>query len=167
MENNTDNIITESKRLETDALYSFKGHFNASVFWDKVHLWLGCIIAVTSAVAGSIIFSDAQPKWDIFAALMAFGSGILAAISTFLEPQTKANAFRKAGADYKHLRDQARVLHKIKSSSCIEIDHLITELEALQTESHQLSIDSPAIPKWAYLAARKGIKDGEADYVPE
>ena len=167
MENNIDNIITESKRLEHDALYSFKGHFNAAVFWDKVHLWLGCIIAVTSATAGSIIFSDAQQGWDIFAGLMALGSGILAAISTFLEPQAKANAFRKAGADYKHLRDQARVFHKIKSSLGIEIDQLIIELETLQTESHQLSSDSPAIPKWAYQAARKGIKDREADYDSE
>ena len=167
MDKNIDNIITESKRLEYDALYSFKGHFNAAVFWDKVHLWLGCTIAITSVFAGSIIFSDAQPNWDIFAAIMALGSGILAAVSTFLEPQTKANAFRKAGADYKHLRDQARVLYGIKSGSGIDVGCLITELESLQTHSHQLSKDSPAIPKWAYLAAREGIKDGEATYDSE
>jgi hypothetical protein len=164
MKKNIDNIIVESKRLEQDALYSFKGHFNAAVFWDKVHLWLGCFIATISVIAGSIIFSEANPEWDIYAGLMALGSGILAAISTFLEPQSKANTFRKAGADYKHLRDQARVLHKIKSSSVNEIDQIIKELEALQAQSHQLSIDSPAIPKLAYLKARKGIKGGEANY---
>jgi hypothetical protein len=164
MPDNIDNIVNEAKRIEQDALFSFKGHFNAAARWDKVYLWVGCVIAGTSAIAGVIVFSDTERGWDIFAAFMALGSGILAALSTFLEPQKKANIFRKAGADYKYLRDRARVLHEIKAKSDITTEELVTEIEALQQESHQLSNDTPVIPKWAYLAARAGIESGEADY---
>lgn len=164
MADNIDNIINEAKRIEKDALFSFKGHFGAAAHWDKVYLWVGCIIAGASAIAGSIVFSDTERFWALFAAYMALGSGILAAVSTFLEPQKKANAFRKAGADYKYLRDRARVLYEIKAKSDITNEELLTELEALQQELHQLSNDTPAIPRWAYLAARAGIESGEADY---
>ncbi len=159
-----DNIVNEAKRIEQDALFSFKGHFNAAACWDKVYLWVGCIIAGTSVIAGSIVFSGTERIWNLIAACMALGSGILAAVSTFLEPQKKANAFRKAGADYKYLRDRARVLYEVKTKSDIPAEKLVTDLEVLQQESHRLSSDAPVIPKWAYLAACASIKSGEADY---
>ncbi|MBT4859451.1 MAG: SLATT domain-containing protein [Gammaproteobacteria bacterium] len=159
-----DNIINEAKRIEEDALYSFKGHFNAAARWDKVYLWVGCIIAGSSVIAGSIVFSETIRFWDLIAASMALGSGILAAILTFLEPQKKANSFRKAGADYKYLRDRARVLYDVKAKSDVSTEELISKLEVLQKDSHKLSGDSPVIPKWAYHASRKGIKGGEASY---
>jgi len=159
-----ENIVNEAKRIEQDALISFKSHFNAAARWDKVYLWIGCTIAGTSVIAGSIVFSETVRFWDLIAACMALGSGILAAISTFLEPQKKASAFRKAGADYKYLRDRARVLYEVKEKSDINTEKLVTELELLQQKSHQLSSNTPVIPKWAHLAACAGIESGEADY---
>jgi len=159
-----DNIVNEAKRIETDALFSFKGCFNAAASWDKIYLRLGCFVAVTSVIAGSIVLSDILNEGDIIAAFMALGSGMLAAVSTFLEPQKKANIFRKSGADYKYLRDRARTLYEVKAKTDITIENLIIDLEALQQVSYQLSKDSPVIPNWAFRTARKGIDSGEADY---
>ena len=159
-----DNIVKEAVKIENDAVYSFKGHFNAASRWQFYHLAIGCIVAVTSVVAGSIVFSGKVPDWEFVAGCLALGSGILAAIQTFLEPQKKANDFQNAGADYKFLRDKACTLHDVKSKSVSNDAELLAELETLQEEAYKLSRSSPVIPKWAYKKAKRGIEAGEADY---
>ncbi len=38
-------VISECHRIEEDALYSSKSHYNVSDRWDKLNLWFRCTIS--------------------------------------------------------------------------------------------------------------------------
>ncbi len=46
-------IIEEAKRIEHDALYSAKGHYEAAERWTRFHLTIGIPTAILSAIAGA------------------------------------------------------------------------------------------------------------------
>ncbi len=48
----------ESQRIEEDALYSAKGHFEAARTWSRIHLWIGLPTAILAAVSGVSAFKD-------------------------------------------------------------------------------------------------------------
>jgi len=157
-------IIEETKRLEQDALHSFKGHFNAADLWGKIHLLLGSITAVASTIAGASIFSKAGGNWIYLTGTLGLLAGVLAAILTFVDPNKKANIHRNAGADYKHMRDKSRIFYEIKCQSDSNDTELTQELEALRNQYNELAKEYPVIPDWAYKKAKEGIDQGEATY---
>lgn len=66
-----DEITAQAKNIEKDAVYSFKGHFNAAAKWNKIHLCTGCIVAGTSVMAGSIVFTKVFESWELIAGCLA------------------------------------------------------------------------------------------------
>src|SRR5881394_1255412 len=55
-------IIRQAKRMEEGLLYSSKGHFAASAFWSKFHLWIGIPMVILAAVAGANAFKQFDPS---------------------------------------------------------------------------------------------------------
>lgn len=159
-----DKIADEAKRIEEDAVHSFKGHFNASSGWEALHLWLGVPAAIFSTVAGATIFADAATWWNVIAGTLGVLAGAIMAVATFIDPNRKAEVHHKAGADYQQIRNDARLILEVKIHSGCSDDFLIQQVELLRKRQTDCAKDYPVIPTWAYRKAKAGVASGEADY---
>jgi len=156
-------IIDEAKRIEENCLYTAKGHFAAAQFWTNFRLGVGIPMAVLSAIAGT----SALAKFDyhnIVAAILSIIVAALAGITTFLNPNEKANAHLNSGNNYDSLQSKTRIFWTIDCWRDNSEQVLTDKLKDLSDERDKLNRGSPQVPTWAYKKARKGIKEGEADY---
>jgi hypothetical protein len=159
-----ENLIKEARRIEEDSLYSAKGHFVAAIFWTNFHLWIGVPTAILAAIAGASALSQFD-NHNIVAGILAIIVTALTAITTFLNPNEKANSHLNAGNKYNSLRNKARIFCEI--DSCGEnnsIQELTKQLKELAKQRNELNQNSPQIPRWAFKRAKKGIEGGEANY---
>ena len=164
MNNVIDRIVNEGRRLETDALYSYKGHFNAADNLDCWHYKLGISAAIGSVLASAALFAKLGGAWLYVGAVCGLLAAVIGGVSTFIDANKKANLHREAAGHYKYLRDRARVLCEIKCVAGLSESDLIIELENLQNDSADFSKTYPVIPKKAYEKAKAGIELGEANY---
>ena len=51
-------LCREAERLEEDALYSSKGHFNAEDTWVRRNYWLGMPTTALGAIAGAALIKS-------------------------------------------------------------------------------------------------------------
>lgn len=153
-------MCVECRRLEEDALYSSKGHFEASRTWGRVHLGLGIPTSVLAAVASVSAFNDLPLLAGALAVLVA----ALSAVSTFLNPAEKGHAHHLAGTRFTGLRSQARLLREVRALTAATADELASHLNDLVAAKDDLNEKSPIIPRPAFERARKGIEAGEAAY---
>jgi hypothetical protein len=86
----------------------------------------------------------------------------LTAVSTFLNPNEKANRHQNAGNDFNSLRNKARIFQKIEVNTVADEKELVKMLRQLNDERSRLNKDAPQIPHRAYEKAKKGIESGEA-----
>ncbi len=163
MESIKEKIIKEAKRVEEDSLYSAKGHFIAAHFWTNFHLWIGVPTAILAAIAGASALSQFD-NHNIIAGILAIIVTALTAVTTFLNPNEKANSHRNAGNKYNSLRNKARIFYEIDSYREDSDQEATKQLKELAKQRDELTHNSPQIPKWAYKKAKKGIEEGEADY---
>ena len=163
MESIKECIIKEAKRIEEDSLYSAKGHFVAANFWTNFHLWIGVPTAIVSAIAGVSALSQFD-NHNIIAGTLAIIVAALVAVTTFLNPNEKADSHRNVGNTYNSLRNKARIFCEIDSCRENSDQEIIRHLKELAKQRDELNQNSPQIPRWAFKKARKGIEEGEADY---
>lgn len=157
-------IIREAKRIEEALLYSSKGHFSASHFWENFHLRIGVPMILCSAVAGASALSKFDPD-HIFAGLLSILVAVLSGVITFLNPNEKVRVHLSAGNNYDSLMNKVRIFWSI---GCWrdESEQVLTEtLKNFSEQKDHLNQTCPQIPRWAYNRAKKGIKDGEGDYM--
>jgi len=155
-------IIKEASRIEEDTLYSAKGHFYAGQCWVNTNLWLGGVSAVFSAIAGT----SALSKFDyhnIVAGILAIVVAAITAIIMFINPNERASIHQKAGNKYNALRNDSRIFYDIELNNISE-QEAIEGLKKINDKRNKLNLESPQIPKWAFKKARRGIKEGEANY---
>ncbi|MCV0428645.1 MAG: SLATT domain-containing protein [Roseibium sp.] len=158
-------IISEGERLAVDALYSEKGHFVAATPWRRGHLWLGVPAALFAFAAGAGFVGDYLGP--AAASALAFVSGSLSAIATFLNPNETAKSHHNSGTAYGHIR---RKLRQFVEITCKEADvaesELRAELAALTKEITDIQVAAKPIPKSAYEIARMEIDqdNGTASY---
>ncbi len=86
------------------------------------------------------------------------------AVTTFLNPNEKANSHRNAGNKHNSLRNKARIFCDIDSCGEDSIQELTKQLKELAKQRDELNQNSPQIPRWAYKKAKKGIEEGEAEF---
>lgn len=163
MESIKEKVIKEAKRVEEDSLYSAKGHFVAANFWTNFRLWIGVPTAILSAIAGASALSQFD-NHNVIAGILAITVTALTAVTTFLNPNEKANSHQSAGNKYNSLRNKARIFFEIDSCGESANQELIKRAKELTKKRDELNQNSPQIPRWAYKKARKGIEEGEADY---
>ncbi|MEE1894289.1 SLATT domain-containing protein [Pseudomonas otitidis] len=72
-------LCREAERLEEDALYSSKGHFNAEDTWGRRNYWLGVPATAFGAIAGAALVKS-QPEWASAFTLLA---SLLTGLMTF------------------------------------------------------------------------------------
>lgn len=162
-DNIKENIINETKRIEEDSLYSAKGHFAAANFWTNFHLWIGAPTAILAAIASASALSQFDYH-NVIAGILAIVVTALTAVTTFLNPNEKANSHQIAGNNYLSLRNKARIFSEIDCLGESSNEELAEQLKELAGQREELNQNSPQIPRWAYKKARKGIEEGEASY---
>lgn len=150
----------EAERLEEDATYSSKSHFNAEDTWVRRNYWLGVPATVLGAVAGATLIKS-QPEWATAFTLFA---SLLTGLMTFLKPNERAAMHRAAAGQFLTLRNEARFFREIELLQSDRQDELLERLKALSTARNELNLKSPSIPRRAFVAARKGIEEGEATH---
>ena len=156
-------LIDEGRRVEEDCLYSGKGHFVAADCWTNFHLWIGVPTAILAGIAGASALSQFD-NHSIIAGLLAIVVTALTAVTTFLNPNGKANPHRNAGNEYYSLRNKARIFCEIDSYGKNSDQELTKHLKKLAKQRDELNQNSPLIPKWAHRKAKIGIGEGEASY---
>ena len=150
----------EAERLEEDTLYSSKGHFNAEHTWVRRNYWLGVPATVLGAVAGATLIKS-HPEWATVFTLLA---SLLTGLMTFLKPNEHAAVHRAAAGQFLTLRNEARFFREIELLETNRLDELPERLKALSAARNALNLKSPSIPRRAFVAARKGIEEGEATH---
>lgn len=153
-------LCREAKRLEEDATYSSKGHFNAEGIWERRNFWLGIPATALAAIAGATLVKS-QPE---LASICALGASLLTGLMTFLKPNERASMHRSAAGQFLALRNEARFFREIELLQVHRINELPQMLKVLSEQRNELNQKSPGIPRRAFLAARKGIEDGEATH---
>lgn len=154
-------VVSEAKRIEEDALYSSKGHFFAAERWAAFHLWIGLPTTVLAAVAAASAFARFDSS-QVAAGTIAIAVAALTAVTTFVNPRENASAHLTAGNKYDALMNKTRIFWTIDAWLRDSDGVLSAEVKALSLEKERLNADCPQIPGWAYKRAKKGIEAGEA-----
>ena len=153
-------LSKEAKRIEEDCIHSAKSHFNTAISWRYRHYWLGIPATMLGAAAGAAIVKDCPEAAQIF----TLAATILTGLLTFLKPGERAAQHKTVADQYLALKNDARVFR--------EVDLLLVEgaaensesLKALSQRRNELNQGSPEIPRRAFIAARRGVDEGEASY---
>lgn len=155
-------IRTELSRIEEDAIWTSKGHFNAAGRWSHTHLWIGLPSALLAAVAGASAWKD-QPE---VAGALAMVSGAMTALLTFLNPQARHAAHQQAGSRFIALRNEARLMRDVEllATPAAAVPDLVARLKDLSGRYGEANAASPLIPRHAYRQTDKGIRQGQARY---
>ncbi|MET4607627.1 hypothetical protein ABIB90_007131 [Bradyrhizobium sp. JR4.1] len=160
-------IITEAKRLEETALYSFKGHHCAAARWATGHLWLGLPTAILSTIVGAATFSQyakQYPEVAFVAGCISITVAVLAGVTTFLNPNKKEAVHLAAGHGFSRINQEARLFWSVECWLEESETVLSAKLREMIDHKDDLNSKSPQIPDWAYQKAKKGIESGEAEF---
>lgn len=153
-------IRAEASRIEEDALYSAKGHWEAAKPWENRHLWIGVPTTVCAAAAGVSAFSNHPIITGVLSVIVAVGAGL----NTFLNPSERHRRHCDAGNAYKALNNHARIFGRIEYGPSADLATLTARLQELDQRRNDLNQSSPIIPRPAFEAARRGIEAGEATH---
>jgi len=153
-------LVAEAKRIEEDAIYSSKGHYNAGNSWKGLHLWIGIPTAILSALASASAFGEENTAAGILSILVTS----LIALATFLDPSGKQSAHRASAAAYGTLKNDARIFYEIDVFIEKDITKLVQSLKQLAKQRDKLNSTSFNIPRRAYELARTDIKEGTNTY---
>ncbi len=153
-------LVEEAKRIEEDALYSSKGHYNCADNWKSVHYWIGIPAAILAGVASVSAFSENTAAAGYISVLVA----ILSALSTFLDPNARQNSHKSSGAAFGTLKNQARRFYEIEVYLEHDEKKLKKQLDALFLRRDELNTTSFSISARAYRKAKTDIESGSNNY---
>lgn len=153
-------IKAEAARIEEDALYSAKGHWEAAKPWEHLHRWLGLPTTICAAAAGVSAFAD----HPMLSGALAIGVAVGSALLTFVNPSERHRRHCDAGNSYKALNNDARIFRTVGCALDGDPAALATRLNELNQRRNDLNQASPLIPRKAFEAARRGIEQGEATH---
>lgn len=156
-------IIEEAKRIEENCLYTAKGHFNTAQFWTNFNLLLGVPIVVLAAISSASLLSKFY-YYNIIASILSMIILVLTSISTFLNPNERANNHLKSGNNYDSLLSRIRIFWSIDCRKENSDEILSEKLKDLSDRRDRLNRECPQVPPWAYKKAKKGIEAGESKY---
>lgn len=156
-------IQAEAHRLEWNAIYTSKGHYNAAMLWNLTHYTLGIAAVIFGAFAGKE-FAGLNPN---IATFMASCSAALAAIITLLKPSEKAGPHHQSGVRISSLLNRLRFFQNITAANASDSKELSEELKGLSEDYNGLTETAPPIPWLAYQLTRRGVRKGEHKYDEE
>jgi membrane protein YdbS with pleckstrin-like domain len=91
-------------------VFTSKGHFAASSFWNKLHLCINIPVIVLSAIIVGLIFfvPENQIIWDL-----SFVIVVLSVITIFISSSEKAKLHLSVGNSYDSLMNKIRIFWSI------------------------------------------------------
>src|SRR5439155_4034317 len=137
-----DAIINEAKRVEEDAIYSAKGHWEAARRWNRWHFALGIPLTILATIGAGSAFSQHALAAGVTSALVAAGTALL----TFLKPIERATQHTQAGNAYKSLHNRARIFREIDCADPNAKD-LAASIKQLAADRDDLNRKLPIIPR--------------------
>lgn len=152
-------IRKELGNVEIDALYTYKGHYNAADRWKLVHGLLGWSSAL---LAGGSGLSGLRNE-PVVAIILAFVAAAVAGATAVFSPKESFARHYASAGQFKEIHARVRVERTIKLDQIDEAT-ATTRLEEIMTRYHNLNQQSPPVPSWAYEKTRKGIERGEHVY---
>lgn len=156
----TQKLVEECRRIEEDAEHSSKGHYNAGDRWGRYHLFLGLPAAIVAAIAGAAAFKD----YPELAGSLALVSTALTTVLTFLKPSERAEIHKSAGSQYHALRNRTRIFREIELSDGLDAETAKKRLLELARIRDELNAASPGIPRRDYEKAKQDIDAGRSQY---
>jgi hypothetical protein len=156
-------LISESQRIEEDALFSGKGHYNEVGPWRICHRGLGVLSALGSTVAAIAVLKNWSPTLAVAAAAIAAVSSV---VITTLKPSDEADRHQRAGDRYLSIKNRSRIFRNVDLlAENSTTQQLVVALKSLSSDLDEVRSGAPPIPRRAYLAARKDIEgDNTAQY---
>lgn len=115
----------EAERIEEDATYSSKSHFNAENTWLRRHYKLGIPATALAAIAGAALIKS-HPEWASVFTLLA---SLLTGLMTFLKPNERAAVHREAAGQFLALRNAARLFREVELLQTNRVDELPERLK--------------------------------------
>ncbi len=152
-------VIEEAKRIENDAMYSAKGHYEDAHYWSRFHVLVGVPVAMLAAIAGASALAQFD-NHSVIAGILSIIVAALTAIITFLNPNEKANAHQNVGNKYNALRRQAHAFCTIDAQmEDIHEQELVKQVKELAKQRDELNLISPPISNMAYKKVYKALKN--------
>jgi hypothetical protein len=154
-----DEFRKEAHRLLEDALYTYKGHYDAEVHWQRWHFKLGIPATTLGALAGLSLV-----KTDSLATLtFVLGSASLTGALTIVNPADRAARSRSAAEAWHAQHDRLRQWLNMDLPRLDDISARLA-VDGFAQDKARLNKTSPPIPDSARRRARKGIEEGEAQH---
>lgn len=157
-------LSKEAERIEEDALYSGKGHYNACGPWQSRHRWLGSLSAILSAIAAGVAAQKGAPP--LVVVTLSVLAAALTAVVTFLKPNEEADRHRRAGDAHFAIKNRARIFRTVElEADGADEAKLVDTLKSLSADLDAARAAAPPIPDEAYKKAKGEIEDGKtAEY---
>ncbi|NLT37391.1 MAG: SLATT domain-containing protein [Methanomassiliicoccus sp.] len=144
--------------LEERCQRSRASHFIDANRWTNANWWLGVFSIVLGALGGTATASTAGGGSDAlvipFAVGFSFLAGVIGAVVSFLKPEEKASAHKRAGDGWSILADKFFKLART-DISLKQPDELSKMLDDLIAEKQRVTEASPVISQ----KARVGVSD--------
>lgn len=156
----TQKLVAECRRIEEDAEHSSKGHYNAGDRWGRYHLFLGLPAAIVAAIAGAAAFKDCPE----LAGSLALVSTAMTTVLTFLKPSERAEMHKSVGSQYHALRNQTRIFREIELLDGLDAESAKERLLELARIRDELNAASPGISRRDYEKATQDIDAGNSQY---
>lgn len=153
-------IRRETSRLLEDALYTYKGHYDAAAYWQRWHFRLGIPATALGVLAGVAVTQ--RTSWT--PAVLAFASAGLTAGLTIVNPAQRAQRSRAAADAWHAQHDRLRRWTELDLPT-LSVFEARKGLEEFAKEKQRLNSSAPAIPSAAQRRARRGIEVGEAQHL--
>ena len=153
-------VDDELKRLEEDILYTEKGHFAASNEHGRVHLALGLLATITSAVAATTIISKSDP-W--IPGVLALIAAVASAVLTFVKPDERAAQHLQSGRALGALRVRIRQTRTIDLPADNHVDAATwkTTIQDLTTQKADIDNAAPPVSDRIFKKAQQKIQQGD------
>jgi hypothetical protein len=146
----------EARRIEEDALYSGKGHYNAVSPWRWMHRIVGVGAAISSTLAAIAVLRQWCPTFAVAAAAL---STICAVVLTTLRPSEEADRHQRAGDRYFAIKNRARIFRRIElAAASASEEKLVEAIKQVSDELANIKSGAPVIPRRAYKKAEQEIE---------
>lgn len=156
MSNMREDIANESELLANETKKLADKHYTTALRWNRVNFWQGTVIAIATPIlsigtTSSIIvqYFIHSIGWGIFSFSLSLAVTILTSVIKLHKPSEKGASHEKAGHDFTHLSDQARLLSKLDVYDENKTDQdLETKLREMIDQKFELSMSSISLPSW-------------------
>ncbi len=154
-------LSNEAQRIEEDALFSGKGHYNACGPWQSRHRWLGGTSAVFSAIAAGVASQHGAPP--LMVVTLSVLAAALTSVITFLKPNEEADRHRRSGDAHFAIKNRARIFRTVElEAETANEEKLIDGLKLISAELDAARSAAPPIPDEAYKKAKSSIEAEKA-----